>query len=147
MDKGVKKTLFIGGAIVLSAIVGAYIWVQFRIAKVATNISTPDEAINDLNNPNKLYIELDNSAIQSDIEAAQIEENGVVTNTGETDAVMLDGGAIYIGDANTGIYSNDSGDSYDANTDTLTLSDGTTSNIDSNSVLFGTLQDGQFIND
>jgi hypothetical protein len=150
MDNSVKHALKIGLFIMGGSVVAAFIWYELRLVFIYNNISTVNEAIADIQSPNTIFIEFNNSSIStvataggSDTGAYQYSDDG----GDQIDAVQFNGNT-YTGDATTGIYYGIDGSVYDSNADTLTMPDGTVSNIDPSTVVFGTLDsDGTFVND
>lgn len=150
MDISVKKYFKVGGIIIGSVALISILWYEIRLYLIYDNVSTIDEAIADMQSPNMIFIELNNSSI-SDVAVAGGSDTGQYqySNDGSDniDAVQFNGN-VYTGDASTGTYYGVDGSTYNSNSDILTLSDGSIVSIDPDTVTYGTLEsDGNFIND
>lgn len=146
----VKKTLKVGGIIVVSAIAAAFIGIQIRLWLIYKKVSTVDEASALLDSPMPVALTLPDPSLSADMAAAAAADDDGSTTIGtgdDLDAVIINGDT-YTGDSNTQIYNDTQGNQYDGNADTITYVNGDVQSIDPSTVEYGTLDSsGDFVQD
>lgn len=91
----VKKTLKVGGIIVLGTIVSAVVYFKVRLYRVYNNISTVPQAVEDMKHPNVIFINTNDGEIKkSDEEYENDNElfqysNGADDNNGSSGPVVF----------------------------------------------------------
>lgn len=147
----VKKTLKICACIVGGTALVGVAAVYIRLWIIYRRVSTIDQATQLINSPNTITLTLPDASLLTDMTAAAAAADDgnttIGTSTDDIDAVQI-AGIIYTGDADTAIYTDTSGDTYDGNMDTITDPSGDVTHIDPDSVTYGTQEsDGSFVAD